>query len=298
MLTPTNSKPSDQSVLNNKGDHTVIDLTNHNPISTTANSREELSLSSFHNIGSEAILRLHPPTMQTMWTPTQLQPLTNNLHPMASLMTNSDKILLKDYCQLQPQTIILRLSRRPNITLITSDMQTLSTPGTQIHQEQLIFGLENAWKIYGSSYLEPAFFPILQQHGWKDVINWLSPANTSEFSPNCQHPNIFIPIHINGNHWIAVNRRIIEGRVRFLYANDLNNKTTEGIVKRILFENAPLGFCPPGSLWITCSNTTYRPHSNECGPRATLALTVLMSHPRPHKNLLQPYMHSNLAMTA
>jgi hypothetical protein len=138
----------------------------------------------------------------------------------------------------------------------------------------------------------------LQQYGWGEVIQWLSPTNASDISPHCQHPNISIPIHIHGNHWVAVNRRIIGGRVRFLYADDLNNAATERIIKQILFENAPSTFRPPGSIWITSTDTTYRPHSNECGPRSILALTVLMSHPNPHINVLQPYMHPNLAMTA
>jgi len=191
-----------------------------------------------------------------------------------------------------------RLTRTPDINLKACDIQTLLTSGTQTHQELLIFGLENACKIHGGTYLEPAFFPILQQHGWGEVIQWLSPNNASDNNPHYQHPNISIPIHIHGNHWVAVNRRIIGGKVRFLYADDLNNAATERTIKQLLFENAPSTFCPPGSTWITCTNTTYRPHSNECGPRSVLALTVFMSHPNPHKNVLQPCMHPNLAMTA
>jgi hypothetical protein len=70
------------------------------------------------------------------------------------------------------------------------------------------------------------------------------------------------------------------------------------MVKQTLLDIAPTPFCPPGSRWITCYNTTFQPHSNECGSRTMLALTVPMSHPSPHKLVLQQYMHPNLSMTS
>jgi hypothetical protein len=70
----------------------------------------------------------------------------------------------------------------------------------------------------------------------------------------------------------------------------------EEIVKKWLFHLAPPIFCPSGSKRVSCQNTTYQPHSNECGPRTMLALTVMMSHPQPHCQMLMRYIYPDLAV--
>jgi len=64
------------------------------------------------------------------------------------------------------------MAQQPNIKLFAHDITTLLTSGEQTHHELLLFGLENATKIYNGTYLEPAFFPILQQRRWTEVISW------------------------------------------------------------------------------------------------------------------------------
>jgi hypothetical protein len=219
-------------------------------------------------------------------------------HPMLQLFPPEQHKLLRTFCNQHPSTIILRMTHRPNITLTTQDLNTLLTPGEQTHHELLLFGLEIATKAYQGSYLEPVFFPILQQQGWTEVMNWFSTSDIDCTRPLYNHPNLSIPIHIHGNHWVAVHRRITSGKALFFYADDLNNANTESIVKEWLFQRAPPMFCPTGSDWVSCQNTTYRPHSNECGPRTLLALTVMMSHSNPHFQMLLPYMSPNLALVS
>ncbi len=84
--------------------------------------------------------------------------------------------------------------------------------------------------------------------------------------------------------------------VEFFYADDLNCKHTEAIVKQHLSTaNTDSVFHPIGSKWTTCTNYTYTPHSNECGPRTLLALTGMGLHPTPHQNMLLLFMHPNLS---
>jgi hypothetical protein len=151
----------------------LIDLTNHHPIARNESNRDDSLLSSFLPIGSEAMMRLqlHPPSQQSIWLPTPLQPPSDIIHPMASLITDDDKIQLQEYCQFPPQTIILRLTRTPDIKLKVCDIQTLLTSGTQTHQDLLIFGLENACKIYGGTYLEPRLLPNF-------AAIWMGRSNT------------------------------------------------------------------------------------------------------------------------
>jgi hypothetical protein len=212
---------------------------------------------------------------------------------------NKQKTFVKQYTQGSPSLVILRSSRNQNITVTVKVIQDLVTPTSPIYHELIILGLENACQIYRGACLEPAFFPILKTNGWSEVMNWFSDGSISGVSqPNYQHHNISLPVHVHGNHWVAVCRQRVSGGTYFYYADDLNSKATENMVKHHLFDLAPPDFRPASSMWVTCQNTTYRPHSNECEPRTMLVLTVMMSHPRPHAKMLAPYMNSNLAIQA
>jgi hypothetical protein len=87
-------------------------------------------------------------------------------------------------------------------------------------------------------------------------------------------------------------------RVYFLYADDLNKALTAQVVKQTIMKESCTQFCPPDSIWLTCRNYTYTPHTNECGPRMLLALSIFLTHPAPHRDMLMPYMHPNLAQIA
>jgi hypothetical protein len=89
-------------------------------------------------------------------------------------------------------------------------------------------------------------------------------------------------------------RREIHGRVLFLYSDDLNDSYTESIVKHQLQQTCEK-FYPADTDWINCKSITYAPHFNECSPRTALALTILMTHPLPHINMLMNFMHPNLS---
>lgn len=107
---------------------------------------------------------------------------------------------------------------------------------------------------------------------------------------------ILIPYHVHENHWVAVSCYEINNEVTFYYADDLNCQQTEIIVKhRLSTANTDPVFHPIGSNWINCANYTYTPHSNECGPRTLMALTVMGLHTTPHPNMLLPFMHPNIA---
>jgi hypothetical protein len=73
---------------------------------------------------------------------------------------------------------------------------------------------------------------------------------------------------VDGCHWLTVVRREVHGTVLFLYADDLNNMATEVSIRTLLATKTSSEFYPATAQWIQCSNLTYRPHSNECGPRS------------------------------
>jgi len=77
--------------------------------------------------------------------------------------------------------------------------------------------------------------------------------------------------------------------------DDLNQESTKVTLQQLLATTADEPFYPPNAVWINCRSVTYTPHSNECGPRVLLALTIMSLHPNPSENMLLPYMHNNIA---
>jgi len=135
-------------------------------------------------------------------------------------------------------------------------MLSLQTPGSPIHHELLLFGLENACKIYDGSYLEPTFFPLLQQHGWE---RWIpDSAQVSRNSLNYNHPKISLPIHIDDKHWwVAVSQRIHSGwkfLPTWLYLCHLCEHTCSGrskIQARAMYPSKYLGEIKVDRPWRT-----------------------------------------------
>ncbi len=162
--------------------------------------------------------------------------------------------------------------------------------------------LETFCTYYDTSYLCPQFLPLLRSETWTHV---------KRFFVSNQHPqrsvtrpkmsgesSIAIPCFVHGNHWTGLVRREIDNQVIFLYADDLNCLATESCIQNMLSRHTNTSFYPPSARWIRCKNFTYTPHSNECGPRMLLALSIMATHPAPTEFILLPYMHSNIAQIA
>jgi len=144
-------------------------------------------------------------------------------------------------------------------------------------------------------YIEPAFYPFLEAHGWLSVERWFSTRQYKTSQPNLSRDDILVPIHVYNNHWIALVRKIKSGIVHFYYSDDLNNSRTEStICETVLIELAPTSARAMlnGS---PCVTPNYTPHSNECGPRTVMALAIIGLHPNPHSHCLMDYTHPNLA---
>jgi hypothetical protein len=93
---------------------------------------------------------------------------------------------------------------------------------------------------------------------------------------------------------VAVACRELDGNIIFLYADDMNSPATKAQVKKTL-STSDKTFFPETASWINCLNYTYLPHSNKCGIRSLLAMTVQALHPKPSSTILLPYMHGNIA---
>jgi hypothetical protein len=75
----------------------------------------------------------------------------------------------------------------------------------------------------------------------------------------------------------------------------MNDSNIAHDVRMLITNHTDQSFCPPNTEWVQCDTIHYLPHSNECGPRTILALNLFAIHPHPHKQMLLPFMHSNIA---
>lgn len=153
--------------------------------------------------------------------------------------------------------------------------------------------------IPGVTYIKPYFSHYLANEGWQHAKRYLASDVTSpQWKYN--HPSItgeakiLIPFFVNINHWVAISRHECNGTITFLYAEDLKSRSTE-LRAKILLTNTNHFFYPPNAKWIICTNTTYQPHANECGPWTLLALTAMAFNTHPNCYILYHLMNPNLA---
>jgi hypothetical protein len=212
------------------------------------------------------------------------------------LLQSNNISRIREYTQGEPTQKVIWSTQTPQISILVQDMRDLISHNSMIYHELLILSLEILCHEFQASYLDQSFFTLLRDHGWCYVSNRFSAMDDYIAQPNIESPSMAIPIHINGSHWVALCRMIKNGRTYILHADDLNCPTTEREICRTLFSpSTSRAFCPTNSIWTRCSNYTYRPHSNECGPRTILSLAIMMSDSAIHQGSLLQYMNPNLA---
>jgi len=273
----------------------IIDLDNQYNHQTPTFTPPPLYPRHWRNIGGNILQILSNPPQVPVWNPIVKLPIeTNTTHPFGQRLQQHYLPLITHYCQ--GNSVIIQSFRKPNIHITTKDLRDIISPNTPIYHENLILSLELLCSHHEGAYLDPSFYPTLRDRGWTDLKRRFA-SSDQQFKidkPSFKHPIIAIPIHIKGNHWTTLCRRIINGVTYFYYADNLNNARIENTIKHQIFHNTDSTFCPTKSQWITCATPNFTPHQNECGPHTILALAVLMSHPAPHPAILHPYISPNL----
>jgi len=219
-------------------------------------------------------------------------------HPIEVSLTELDLLKIKIFARQDSNRKLAYITNNHLTHISTERLQELLSHGEMIIDNILNVFLEILCSSQGIYYLSTYFVSMLRlERNWARSKRWFARSlqHKKVHKPLMTSPVILIPCHVNGNHWVALVRRIIDGKVYFYYADDLNNPVTEKNIKELLQTTTDQSFFPADARWITCKSTTFRPHSNECGPRSLLALTVLGLHPHPHTDMLRPYMHANLA---
>jgi hypothetical protein len=239
--------------------------------------------------------------MKSHWFPNHNLAFQLQTHQLLQTVTLSEINNLQQICQGTQNTAIIRHTHDHSINISIKDIQNLISHGKVTFDNTMLIYINMISETYDIPHLYTDFIPRLQNKGWGNVIRYFSNPSRNSRRRSLTRPDItgepaiIIPTHIYESHWIAIVRREIKNQVLFLYADDMNNATSEQTLKQLITTQTDHRFCPPSAKWIKCNNTFYTPHSNECGPRALLALHIMATHPNPDDNILIHLMHPNLA---
>jgi hypothetical protein len=266
-----------------------------NTITHAYNTWHVLPDSSLDIIDTNHISHLEP------WRPcTTLRHHTNTYHPLTRNIKQADVISIKEVCQLPPTQPIIRSTRAKDLCITTEHLKRLLTYNEMTSDSVIMLYVEGFCNRHKLTYMNSNFIPHLREKGWRIVKHYFA-SNRRAHKRGINRPNItgeraiLIPAFIHNNHWVAIVRREIRDRVLFLYSDDLNDPNTEGVLRTLITDRTDPNFCPSNAIWMHCKCNTYHPHSNECGPRTILALSILALHSQPYPEMLLPLMDENLA---
>ncbi len=243
------------------------------------------------------------PQHRDKWRPHRKLRYKRHHHPLLQNMTEEDYNYIKEHALVGNETLLINYPSQRGLFITGKQIRGLLSPGAMTNDNVITVFLERIWQIYQIKYVSTFFFTVFQRDkNWRSVTRWFA-SDTTNLHPASKpkitgETAIDIPIHVHGSHWVALVRREHQGRVIFLYADDLNCPKTEHSIQKLLRDHADERFYPPTSQWLHCKSSTYLPHSNECGPRTLMALTIMSTAYMIHDKILLPYMHHNLAQIA
>ncbi len=238
-------------------------------------------------------------TQGLSWHPQQTFPVVRSTHMLDTACTDEFLCQVQAGCEQDETAIVAQHPHHPLLNVNSKNLRRLISYSSPISDSIMTFYLEKLTEQYNVTYLATSFLYTLRNQGWDRLRSFFAMyrnrPRTNSRPRQTGESAIILPCFVDGCHWVMVVRREINGAVVFLYADDLNNSTTELDIKNLLSQRTSAEFYPASATWIRCHSYTYRPHSNECGPRSLLAATVLALHRNPSPHILLPLMHHNLA---
>jgi len=238
------------------------------PPGPTMEKSKKLTLqkeNSFDRLGSPRNKKPSPASQ--LWCPSSFLPVAQHKTTTIASLHEDSLSLIKRLCQeFSPNGKLASLVRKPNITLTTAKLRQLISHSQPVDHEILVLFLDILCTQMESSYVDPSFSVALQNHGWQSTKYRFAIRRQRDICrPHLADTKIAIPIFLNGNHWVAVARRIINNRTHFFYADDMGSPANERKVKDLLSTaQTDSIFNPQDSIWVSCNNIYYRTHSNEC----------------------------------
>jgi hypothetical protein len=252
--------------------------------------------------GGTSTTLLHRLASSGPWRPQKTFPVNRSTHPLDLACTREILHNIHQRCLQEGRSIVARLPWHQLLVITSSDLRMLLSHSSPISDSIMTYYLEKFTQHYGITYLATSFLYTLRSQGWARLQSYFAGyrnRHRHNSRPRISGESaIILPCFVDNCHWVTVVRREVNNKVLFLYADDLNREGTEDSIRVLLSTKTTTEFYPPTAEWIKCYNFTYRPHSNECGPRALLASTLLAVHPNPSAHTLMPLMHKNLAQIA
>jgi hypothetical protein len=238
-------------------------------------------------------------TTKCPWQPRQSLPIRRGDHPIEHLIPQESFPMIQIAAQQNRDDVLMFLADFPAETVTTTCFRELISHGEMTRDTILNTFLAVLCASHNLTYLSTFFVHLLRRdRSWSQLTSWFAPTlELQTYSTPYQNTTqpILIPCHVLGAHWVGIVRRVVHGTVYFLYADDLNHTATELELQTLLKTHSPPSFYPDNAIWIHCNSVTFRPHSNECGPRTLFALAAMALHPEPSPDILVPFMSPNIA---
>jgi hypothetical protein len=166
-----------------------------------------------------------------VWRPSTLLPLRRSSHPLDTACTAQELASLMRYCSREATATFVRHHIKEDVHVTTTDLRDLLSYMRPIADETITLYLELLATQYNITYLATNTIPKLRSEGWAAVqrsfANYHNRARSHTRPLIEGEPAIILPCFVHGCHWVSVVRREILGQVYFLFADDLNNKSTE-----------------------------------------------------------------------
>jgi hypothetical protein len=232
----------------------------------------------------------------SQWHPPATLPYSRSTHPLDESCTHEVLHQVHAFCLKDIDEVVAPLL--PLIFIQVKHLRTIISYSSMISNMVITYYLEKFTRQYNLHYLSTSFFGILRSQGCDRLkryfSNHRSRPRTNSRPRISGESAIILPCFIDRCHWVTVVWREVNSQVLFLYADDLNQPVTEQNIKQLLSHNTSSDFYPSTTKWVNCINYTYRPYSNQCGPRSLLAATILALHPDSSSTILLPAMHPNV----
>jgi hypothetical protein len=148
----------------------------------------------------------------------------NGSHPIELVIPNNSFKLIRLATQQGPNDVITYLTEARAQNITTTCLRELLAHGAMTKDTILNTFLAVLCAGHNLTFLSPFFMHLLRRdQAW--LPYWFAETlDLQTYSFPSLHSNlpILIPCHVQGSHWVGVVRRVVNDKVYFLYADDLN----------------------------------------------------------------------------
>jgi len=158
------------------------------------------------------------PPIPSSWQPPHKLPHARCDHPLDEDWTVDEPSKIQSICSMATSTTFVSLPDRPLDRVSVGELCALISHNSEINQQIINIYLKLLNCQFKIPFLDSSFYTLLKDNSWNRVTSWFQPNHRKrsyDSRPSLQDSVIAIPCHVNGCHWVAITRRVTNGRVSF-----------------------------------------------------------------------------------